>query len=491
MLPTQAPPNGNAAAPITTAGGQTILGNLTVGTVGTPGSLIVTKVGITDPAAPGGVAYPSSNEVLTFKTPTAADPSNVEWKTVAVSGSAPTVTLTALPTSVVSGGSSVLTWSSTGATSCTASGGWTGTKATSGTQTLSSLTTAASYTLTCTGTSGSGNASETINITAPLAPVVTLTAPASILSQTSGTISWSVTGATSCTASRGPVASSLWSGGKDAVSGTQSFIFATDAEMTDETQQFIFKLACTGGGGTSTEQAIVTVNARCINGSKTYNIGGETATSFAITPTIAACGVINAEAWGGGGGSGAAAYAITSSDLGYTGGGGGGSGAYARADSIPVSGRSGQSIGIVLGAGGTGAPASTGWGKTYDFIAQQYGATGGTSSFGVYVSAAGGSGGRNYNTDYYGDGLDCLYLKKAFWSAPGGKVLAGDVTTSKPGNSGANCAGQAVSAIQGSAGGVGVKSAVSGILTGAGGGFSSKSNVAGQKGSNGAVRIWW
>ncbi|MHB8660982.1 MAG: choice-of-anchor Q domain-containing protein, partial [Minisyncoccota bacterium] len=45
---------------------------------------------------------------------------------------APIITLSASPTSVTSGGSSTLTWSSTNATSCTASGGWTGTKATSG-----------------------------------------------------------------------------------------------------------------------------------------------------------------------------------------------------------------------------------------------------------------------------------------------------------------------------------------------------------------------
>ena len=47
---------------------------------------------------------------------------------------APTVTLSASPTTVASGASSTLTWCSTNATSCTASGGWTGAKATSGTQ---------------------------------------------------------------------------------------------------------------------------------------------------------------------------------------------------------------------------------------------------------------------------------------------------------------------------------------------------------------------
>src|SRR5258706_94317 len=47
---------------------------------------------------------------------------------------APTVLLTANPTSVASGAASILTWSSTNATSCLASVAWTGSKATSGSQ---------------------------------------------------------------------------------------------------------------------------------------------------------------------------------------------------------------------------------------------------------------------------------------------------------------------------------------------------------------------
>ena len=46
---------------------------------------------------------------------------------------APTVTISANPTNITSGNVSTVTWSSTNATSCTAAGGWTGTKATSGT----------------------------------------------------------------------------------------------------------------------------------------------------------------------------------------------------------------------------------------------------------------------------------------------------------------------------------------------------------------------
>ena len=41
VLPTAAPPNGNADAPITTGGGQTIKGNLTIGTPLNPGTLTI------------------------------------------------------------------------------------------------------------------------------------------------------------------------------------------------------------------------------------------------------------------------------------------------------------------------------------------------------------------------------------------------------------------------------------------------------------------
>ncbi|HEY8031758.1 MAG TPA: CARDB domain-containing protein, partial [Methylocella sp.] len=60
----------------------------------------------------------------------------------------PTVSLTANPTSITSGGSSTLTWSSTNATSCTVTGFTAG--GTSGTVTVSP-TVSQSYSVTCTG----------------------------------------------------------------------------------------------------------------------------------------------------------------------------------------------------------------------------------------------------------------------------------------------------------------------------------------------------
>ncbi len=88
---------------------------------------------------------------------------------VAPSPPAPTLTLSANPTSVASGSTTALTWSSTNATSCTASGGWTGSRATSGTETSAAVTASTTYTLNCSGAGGSVSQSVSITIATPVA----------------------------------------------------------------------------------------------------------------------------------------------------------------------------------------------------------------------------------------------------------------------------------------------------------------------------------
>jgi len=73
----------------------------------------------------------------------------------------PTVSLSASASSVVSGSSPTLTWSSSNASSCTASGGWTGSKATSGQQAVGPLTATTTFTLAC----GSATKSVTVTVT--------------------------------------------------------------------------------------------------------------------------------------------------------------------------------------------------------------------------------------------------------------------------------------------------------------------------------------
>jgi hypothetical protein len=92
--------------------------------------------------------------------------------TVTVSGGggpAPTVTLDANPTSIVEGSSSTLTWSTTDATSCTASDDqgstlWSGAKATSGSEQVQNIPSTTVFQLSCTGPGG--QASDTATVTA-------------------------------------------------------------------------------------------------------------------------------------------------------------------------------------------------------------------------------------------------------------------------------------------------------------------------------------
>jgi len=85
----------------------------------------------------------------------------------------PTVSLSANPTSVAAGGSSTLSWSSTNATSCTASGAWSGAKTTSGSQSTGALNATSTYNLSCSGSGGSGNASTTVTVTGATGEIAT------------------------------------------------------------------------------------------------------------------------------------------------------------------------------------------------------------------------------------------------------------------------------------------------------------------------------
>jgi hypothetical protein len=170
--------------------------------------------------------------------------------TVTVTGAppAPTVTLSANPTTVGSGQSSALTWSSTNATSCTASGGWSGTKATSGNQSTGALSATTMFTLACTGSGGTAQRSVTVTVSSgPAAPTVTLNAnPTAVNVNGTSTLTWSSTNATSCTASGG------WTGSKS-TSGTE-----TTGALSNTTS---YTLSCTGAGGNAQQSVTVTVNA--------------------------------------------------------------------------------------------------------------------------------------------------------------------------------------------------------------------------------------
>ena len=77
---------------------------------------------------------------------------------------APTLSLTASPTTVAGNSSAALSWSSTDTDSCMASDGWSGQRPTAGNEDTGSLSTSATYTLECTGPGGSVSRSVTVDV---------------------------------------------------------------------------------------------------------------------------------------------------------------------------------------------------------------------------------------------------------------------------------------------------------------------------------------
>jgi hypothetical protein len=111
----------------------------------------------------------------------------------------PTVVVTASPSSVESGASSTINWTSTNTTSCDAGDG-NGTD-TSGSFSTGPLLDSKSYTVVCTGANGMSSGNVFVNVIGGtnIFPTIAVTAiPSSVESGASSTISWTSTNTTSC-----------------------------------------------------------------------------------------------------------------------------------------------------------------------------------------------------------------------------------------------------------------------------------------------------
>ncbi len=97
---------------------------------------------------------------LSASTATAA------FKVAGPQAQAPSVTIALSPTTIAAGSPATLTWSSTNATSCAASGAWNGTQPTSGSTTVTPTASGSyTYTLTCSGAGGTRAASAVLAAT--------------------------------------------------------------------------------------------------------------------------------------------------------------------------------------------------------------------------------------------------------------------------------------------------------------------------------------
>ena len=153
----------------------------------------------------------------------------------------PAMTLSANPLRVIKSGSTQLSWSAPWATSCQASGGWTGTRPPVGSETSAPISSNTTFSLTCSGQDGSATKMVAVSVETP--PKITLGAtPESLATGQTALLQWSVVGATSCQASRG------WSGLRPTAGSETVGPLATSTR---------FDLTCSGPGGTSTGQLLI------------------------------------------------------------------------------------------------------------------------------------------------------------------------------------------------------------------------------------------
>jgi len=151
------------------------------------------------------------------------------------------VSIGASPTALALGESTRLTWSSSNATGCQASGdttgAWSGAVALSGTQLVTpSAAGTHTYTLTCNGAANSAS----VIVAAPATPMPTVSlsvAPASVPAGQPATLTWSTTDASTC------FASDAWAGTR-AASG--SIVVVQPIAGT-----YTYSLSCIGAGGSA------------------------------------------------------------------------------------------------------------------------------------------------------------------------------------------------------------------------------------------------
>jgi hypothetical protein len=153
----------------------------------------------------------------------------------------PTITFTASPSSITTGQSSTLTWSTTNATSVTIDHGI-GAQPTAGSLAVTpSITT--SYMLTATGPGGTTTAARTITVSPPNATQISFTAtPATIGDGDAATLSWAISNATSASIDNGIGAIAL----------TGSITVRPHSTTT-------YTLTASGSGGTRSAFATVTI----------------------------------------------------------------------------------------------------------------------------------------------------------------------------------------------------------------------------------------
>tara|TARA_Y100001935_G_scaffold188410_1_gene156768 strand:- start:399 stop:2387 length:1989 start_codon:yes stop_codon:yes gene_type:complete len=146
------------------------------------------------------------------------------------------ITLSISDDEIYLGNSVTLTWTTSNASSCSASGSWAGSRALSGSETVTPDSEGQkTYTLTCSNSAGTST-SRTVstNVIVP-APSVNLSAdPTSVLLNNTSTLTWSSSNASSCSAN--------WTS-QTSSSGSEAVTISTAGDNS-------FSISCSGAGGT-------------------------------------------------------------------------------------------------------------------------------------------------------------------------------------------------------------------------------------------------
>ena len=158
---------------------------------------------------------------------------------------APSVSISSDRSQVQSGETVTLSWSVSNATSCEATGGWTGSRSMSGSAQVGPIDQSTTFGLSCTGAGGSDSRSVMVSVAAAAGPVVMLNAnPSTVESGQASTLSWSTQGADSCTASGD------WSGDRPLTGNEATGPLSATSDYT---------LSCSGSGGDASQTVTVTV----------------------------------------------------------------------------------------------------------------------------------------------------------------------------------------------------------------------------------------
>ncbi len=177
------------------------------------------------------------------------------------------VSIGATPTALVVGQSTTLTWSSSNASECEASGAWGGNVGPSGTQVVTPpFPGTFTYRLNCDGTLGS--ASVVVAAAAPVPTVNLSLTPASLAAGQQSSLTWSTTNATSCTAS------GAWAG---AQSSSGSIQVSQASAGT-----YFYSLACTGAGGTASGAVTLAIIGQADNVASVVVDNGPAGANFSI-----------------------------------------------------------------------------------------------------------------------------------------------------------------------------------------------------------------